>query len=110
MFNIGYTRNCNKCIKGFKRSKTLCELIKKLVLETIPNIPLEKRDNLKGNLDVFYKYKFEFNSVNYRIIYRFKPCCGDCKQSNDCKGLILYCFIGTREETKNIYRHPDRFL
>ena len=110
MFNACATPRFDKILKDFKRNKPLQEYVRDLTKSIIPKIPRIDWAELSGNCSGVFKHVFTFNKVQYRILYVLESCCTECELSKECEGMITYVFLGTREETKNIYNHPDRFF
>ena len=78
-----------------------------------------------GNLIPLWKYKFEYNDSEFRIIYTFYTCCDEKQKEgqkcrfevrnednevieNDfdfsfCAGLVHFIWVKAREECNNLY-------
>lgn len=93
MFLVQFT---NPCKKDFKKLPAGHQgLIEEIHLPQIQNDPYEAGERLKGIFRMYWKYKFVFKSVDYRIIYQI--------QKNQL--IIVLVLIGTRE---NLYKKLRR--
>jgi mRNA-degrading endonuclease RelE of RelBE toxin-antitoxin system len=112
-YKVSFHSQFERDVKAFKKNKPVKKLVFEQVQAVIENPG--KGEPMVANMLGVYKVSFG-ERPQYRLLYRKYECCQkpgeeiECPVSDpdtpndECKGVVTFIFVKTREECNNLYK------